>query len=189
MSGFLARHKSREVFFRDDTHPSVNVWATELHFGFYRLIPAKESTDESEYEGPEYVGARQLMIQDDLLPVFPGDRTSRVVKATIGFRFVGDLHDRYWTCHVLSHLPGNNGREGRWLLDETSFNLKKSQREDKNSYQHSQRKILEARLFDIAAAKMVQDTKSILAKISRILDERVGFLIIWTQLSLTIRID
>ncbi|KIY03610.1 uncharacterized protein Z520_00301 [Fonsecaea multimorphosa CBS 102226] len=169
MATFLARHQTRDVFHREDTHKTINSWITELHLGFYRVIsdlsaPAAEDDSDEEQVPP----SRTIFSGKPFR--LPGDETKLIEKCAIGFRFDGDLYDRYWTCFVAVYLP-QCGHEDRWFADVDSFKLTRPTGEGNKDTEHSQRKILEARWFERATRIICEETRRILRVISHILGE------------------
>ncbi|OQV09218.1 hypothetical protein CLAIMM_13364 [Cladophialophora immunda] len=169
MATFLARHQTRDVFHREDTHKTFNSWITELHLGFYRVmtdlsVPAADDDSDDERIPP----SRTIFSGKPFR--LPGDETKLIEKCAIGFRFDGDLYDRYWTCYVALYLPQCDNQD-RWFADVDSFKLMRPTGEGNKDTQHSQRKILEARWFERATRIICEETQNILRVISGILGE------------------
>ncbi|OJD38573.1 mg2+ transporter zinc transport protein [Diplodia corticola] len=104
LSEFFDRHALYDKYFSDETSAALNEWKTELHLSFYRLAEFTKLADFRQKEGiPKfsYVVPRPPKSQQG-----PAGVTG-IVRATMGFRFVGDFFDRYWTCHFLEYAPGN----------------------------------------------------------------------------------
>lgn len=90
MSLFFDRHSRYEQHFWDSTAMLLNSWQTELHLSFYTLV--RRGT-------PWHIGIpRQVP-----MPFPSGSMELR--RASMGFRFDGDLFDRYWTCHFIQFVP------------------------------------------------------------------------------------
>lgn len=161
-AGFLMRHKMRENFIRDHAHKEVNLWVTELHFSFYKKViinnenhSPKPLFEETTFEEPEKSSA------------FPGEpRTSakRLQKGAIGWRFSGDLHDRWWTATVLAFVPDRAGNK-EWITSEDLT--------IRGRYL-SQRKVIEARLFSNMIKTIEVSTREILRDLETVLDEGQG---------------
>ncbi|OAP63212.1 hypothetical protein AYL99_02439 [Fonsecaea erecta] len=169
MATFLSRHQTRDVFLREDTHKTINSWTTELHLGFYRVIsnlsaPAGDDDSDDDQIPPS------LTIFSGRPFQLPGDATKLIEKCAIGFRFDGDLYDRYWTCYVAVYLPQCDTQD-RWFADVDSFKLMRPTGEGNKDTEHSQRKILEARWFERATRIICEETRNILRVISGILGE------------------
>lgn len=176
VAGFLARHQRRDVFFCEHTHKAINSWVTELHLGFYRIVRKSRSkaddSDTEEDEEEETIHARTSIFPEKPVPC-PDDNTRIIEKGAVGFRFVGDLYDRFWTCHVALCMPSGDPGENsnRWFADIESFNLARPTGEGNKSTTHSQRKILEAQLFEKATKIIVGETRAILKNVSNVLGE------------------
>jgi hypothetical protein len=76
-------------------------------------------------------------------------------EASIGFRIVGDIHDRYWTCYTFLN---RDVREA----DNTLPELKNFE-----WYMH-QRKILEHFLVSLAIQTLTENTEKLLEKVDEI---------------------
>jgi hypothetical protein len=156
------------------TLKAINAWVTELHLGFYRIIPRQsthaedsDSDDDDEDEAP----SRRTIFRSKPIAC-PGDKTKLIEKGAIGFRFDGDLYDRYWTCYAAVYLPDTEN--GRWFADVESFSLTKPTGEGNKDREHSQRKILESRWFERATKIIEDETRKILHVVSGILGEDVS---------------
>lgn len=90
MSLFFDRHLRYEQHFRDSTTMILNSWQTELHLSFYTLV---------EKRAPWHIG-----IPEPIGLPFPSG-SMELRRASMGFRFDGDLFDRYWTCHFVQFVP------------------------------------------------------------------------------------
>lgn len=90
ISLFFDRHLKYEHHFWDSTTRSLNIWQTELHLSFYTLV---------HIQTPRHVG-----IPDQVHVPFPSG-SMELRRASMGFRFDGDLFDRYWTCHFVQYVP------------------------------------------------------------------------------------
>lgn len=136
LSAFFDRHAIYEKYFLDETSATMNEWNTEIHLSFYRLAQfshysdfhAKEGIPEFSYVVPQYEGSqKRAKRKKDIPEMVPG-----IVRAAMGFRFVGDFFDRYWTCHFLEYIPGspppkkigksNMVRKGKKVTPETNNN-------------------------------------------------------------------
>lgn len=90
MSLFFDRHLRYEQHFWDSTAMLFNSWQTELHLSFYTLV--RKGT-------PKHIG-----IPEHVRIPFPSD-SLELRRASMGFRFDGDLFDRHWTCHFVQFVP------------------------------------------------------------------------------------
>jgi Mg2+ and Co2+ transporter CorA len=92
LSSFFTKHKRREKFFFDDTTATANLWVTEFHLSSWQIFSEKEYTAmEKEETDLNFLGGGK-----------------RIRRACMGFHFVGDFFDRYWTCHVFQYEPKND---------------------------------------------------------------------------------
>lgn len=121
LSLFFDRHWQRENHAWDETTMVLNTWQTELQLGFYVLADVSVAANQRPADGR--------------VP-FPGSSRKELRRASMGFRFDGDFFDRYWTCHFVEHLPGN--QPGPPINPSDRYNDK----------QWRQRKVLELHLLD-----------------------------------------
>jgi hypothetical protein len=153
------------------THKEVNSWVTELHFGFYSVVqkPPK-SLEESDEDSADEASVHNTIFRENAKP-FPGKEDWAIKKGAIGFHFVGDLNDKYWTSHVAVYLPRGNER---WFADVESFKLVKASGEGNKNTRHSQRKILEAQWFVKATKVIADETRRVLDNIADVSGEDVS---------------
>ncbi|KAI7775971.1 hypothetical protein LA080_006043 [Diaporthe eres] len=140
ISLFFDRHASFEKHVFDNTNLLLNIWRTELHLSFYVL---------GEEQQCEHVGLPPLSKAK-----FPGRSKKYIRRASIGFRFNGNLFDRYRTCHFIQYIPTPLGDEdfandddtprGDWKFDFNASGLGR----DKEKHWW-QRKVLELHLLKI----------------------------------------
>ncbi|EKG14019.1 hypothetical protein MPH_08761 [Macrophomina phaseolina MS6] len=135
MSSFFDRHAKAEKFFLDDVNSVLNTWETEFHLSFYHLV---DRVDDGDANGMLSFGAEG----------FPG-RGKKIDRAAMGFRFIGDFFDRYWTCHFLERKPGDavNNEQLEARLRDIIFD-KRLPKADRDKPLWRQRKVLELLLFD-----------------------------------------
>lgn len=140
ISLFFDRHASFEKHVFDNTNLLLNIWRTELHLSFYVL---------GEEQQCEHVGLPPLSKAE-----FPGRSKKDIRRASIGFRFDGDLFDRYWTCHFIQYIPTPLGNEDFDNDDDTprwdwkfDFNASGLGRDKEKHWW--QRKVLELHLLKI----------------------------------------
>lgn len=139
LSDFFDRHMNWEKYFFEDTVAFRNIWETEFHLSFYQLFSAKDQQRASGFDTTE----------------FPQIGRKRIGRAAMGFRFVGDFFDRYWTCHVVEIHPAKS------LDDHISPITSKSLPETSQDH-WKQRKVLELVLFDRMLDEITTSTKEIL---------------------------
>ncbi|KAI1858954.1 uncharacterized protein JN550_012312 [Neoarthrinium moseri] len=153
ISSFFDRHAHHDLYFFDDTTRFLNTWETEIHLTFYQLV---DSRNESELRSPSILRRGK----DDL----PGSKASRITRASMGFRFHGDLFDRYWTCHFIECTLTSSESERSELSSHYSFKERTWR----------QRKVLELYLFDRILTKLVSSTTDIIEKLKNELGVREG---------------
>lgn len=103
MSLFFDRHSRYEQHFWDSTNQRLNVWQTELHLSFYTLVHQNTQWHDG--------------IPDKVQIPLPSSSMA-LRRASMGFRFDGDLFDRYWTCHFIQFVPclGKHQNDGQALV-------------------------------------------------------------------------
>ncbi|OJD31647.1 mg2+ transporter zinc transport protein [Diplodia corticola] len=147
ISEFFNRHASWQKYFHDDTAAAKNFWETEFHLSFYQLV---------EQGVPEIRG-------------------KKISRATMGFRFVGDFWDRYWTCHIVDYLLAKSDEDYYWGPFDQHQPLSpiqhKSLRNDSMDY-WKQRRILELVLFDRMLDEITRSVKGIVDEIKHELGVR-----------------
>ena len=154
------------------THKEVNSWVTELHLGFYSVFQksSKSFEDGDEEDSSDEASVANTIFREKVKP-FPGKEEWAIEKGAIGFHFVGDLNDKYWTSHVAVYLPRGNER---WFADVESFELVKASGEGNKNTKHSQRKILEAQWFAKATKVIVDETRRVLDYVADVSGEDVS---------------
>ncbi|KAL7628822.1 hypothetical protein AAE478_000337 [Parahypoxylon ruwenzoriense] len=145
ISLFFDRHWYKEAYFFDDTTMVMNTWETELHLGFYHLVDTNEDFSSS--------------IRTSSEDVFPGEK-KRIEKTSMGFRFNGDLFDRYWTCHFIE--------------DENHSKPKLPFPHQDKEQGWRQRKVLELYLFEHILNTLIKYTREIFEEVKRGLEVRQG---------------
>ena len=151
---FFHRHESCENTFWERTSWEGNVWDTELHLSFYQLVGEWESQDEFYRKG-------QTQEMSSLSATLQGEKP---VLVTMSFRFIGDLRDRFWTCHFLSSLAyGFSGLVAYQDITNES---------DMDVYveKQGQRKLLEMFYFERALNQMRESIDMILTASKRELE-------------------
>lgn len=85
ISSFFNRHFERRKYFADDVSPTNNVWRTEFHLSSYQLLDNSEAESDTDLR---FLNERKY-----------------IRRGATGFLFVGDVFDRFWTCHILEVEP------------------------------------------------------------------------------------
>ncbi|KAF3767081.1 hypothetical protein M406DRAFT_251646, partial [Cryphonectria parasitica EP155] len=91
VSLFFDRHSRYESHLWDDTTLVLNIWQTKIHMRFFVLA--------------DKARAQHIGLPAPSSAPFPGTSEKEIRRASMGFRFDGDLFDRYWTCHFIQYLP------------------------------------------------------------------------------------
>ncbi|KAF3768201.1 hypothetical protein M406DRAFT_349693 [Cryphonectria parasitica EP155] len=144
ISLFFDRHARYEGNVWDDTSILLNEWQTELHFSFYVLVEKQDTCGDTE-----------LLVKADR--PFPGRAGKLLQRASISFRFDGDFFDRYWTCHFIEHVPGEEDSDQDLPFPPGSEKeLDSSDRSSNNNEQKKwwQRRVLEPYLLNRALDKI-----------------------------------
>ncbi|EQB54523.1 hypothetical protein CGLO_05628 [Colletotrichum gloeosporioides Cg-14] len=149
ISLFFERHHQYEKHFLDETSMVLNTWESELHLSFYKLV-------EENYKST--VG-----IPKEIIDEFPASVPKRLVRASVGFRFIGDFFDRHWTCHLIEYIPGGKPIPTYWAREKNEREFPWGDQghlvQDNNAWR--QRKVLELHLFDRILEELVDSTKMI----------------------------
>ena len=145
---FFRRHTNTDNYFGEWAHQLCNIWETEFHLAFYQFV---DSPDLYRKRSSKLLGRPELR----KLPSFSTTDPSRMCGvAALGFRFVGDLRDRFWTCHLATH----NYRKGGFadILNDQWRNWS-DKHTKKARFLHeklNQRKVLEATYIDRMTSEM-----------------------------------
>ncbi|KIW33229.1 hypothetical protein, variant [Cladophialophora immunda] len=179
MAHFLRRHANFSNLTSKRTSRLANVWTTELHISFYEpYVQTADSLDASE---------RALFVElKPELELKSSSRVSAFVKATVGFRIVGDMYDRSWTCWILAATPESIRRASAFTEefkddsgDEelTGSNHRQSWLPwiwTSNDGFHQQRRVLEILLFVKIAKEAFTSTNAILEDVDKYLRDEVN---------------
>lgn len=151
LARFFERHAlyTKEVL--DETSMVLNEWRTELHLSFYLC--------ERRFSPENGVGLPQ---HNHIVLSCPGHFDLEIRRASMSFRFDGDIFDRFWTCHSIEHMPISAFR-GRW---DHPFGF----RDDPFDKQWSQRKVLELYFLDRILEKMNAASAQLLTKMRETLE-------------------
>ncbi|WYZ44183.1 hypothetical protein EsH8_VII_000619 [Colletotrichum jinshuiense] len=163
ISLFFDRHCHYENHFLDETTIVLNHWESELHLSFYRLV------DEN------YKHSLGVYLSDtDVHLVSP---KKKLLRASMGYRFLGDFFDRYWTCHFIEYIPGGKGYP-RWRLNtepntrDFPWGSKQDLVQEQECWR--QRKVLELHLFDRILKELVQSSTAIFDIVRREVEGEYG---------------
>ncbi|KAG0634170.1 hypothetical protein HOY80DRAFT_929088 [Tuber brumale] len=153
ISEFLSRLRhmgSHEMRFAEQTIMPDNLWITEFNINFITAPPQPEV--ESPHP-PNYFPRRRekFLSMKDVAPAYI------MAEAAMGFRIIGDLHDRYWTCYVFCDFGNEELKSGaRTQVTQSGYGLSSSQR-----------KCLEGFLVCQALDLVLSETRTILDIITK----------------------
>ncbi|KAG0634165.1 hypothetical protein HOY80DRAFT_895366 [Tuber brumale] len=146
---------SHEMRFEEQTIMPDNLWITEFNINF---ITAPFLADVESPLPQNYFPRRRakFLSMNGAVP----DRI--MAEAAMGFRIIGDLHDRYWTCYVFYDF----GSQG--LISDARSEV------ERREYGHSssQRKCLEGFLVCQALDLVLSETKTVLDTITKFMGEK-----------------
>lgn len=146
-------------------HPLADVWATELHLSFLQLVDTQEGTRKQYYlDSNNVCNGRQRKF-----PRIVKDSQFDIYKASLGYRFIGDMGDRFWSGWLLAYVPG----ESRYRWHEPGWN-NVWQWFDKKT-KNDQRRILEPFLVGHMVAEVYESTEKILRHVDQWLDPEIEF--------------
>ncbi|KAI9731370.1 MAG: hypothetical protein M1834_005275 [Cirrosporium novae-zelandiae] len=160
MSGFLRRHSDCPNFMKNHLHKNANIWVTEFHIGYITLVK------DDQISTP--VDIKNGWIGDYQKEKFPQDSSGNIEswqQATVGYRFVGDAHDRYWTCTILSQTHASG-----WFNAKEFYNTQSQGQTKKAPEFYGQRQVLEVRLFAKMTNQVCKSTKEILDALNKVLE-------------------
>ncbi|KAF7507703.1 hypothetical protein GJ744_010132 [Endocarpon pusillum] len=144
---FFRRHTVSENYFGERTLWQGNTWETEFHLGFYQLV-----SDDSLLH--RHSGGNLRIREVPSLSFTP--RRQKIAPVALGFRIVGDLRDRFWSCHFIFSSLRLDGFRGI-IYESKSMDRQKFHQE-----KQSQRKILELIYVQRATEEMERSIKEIL---------------------------
>lgn len=130
---FFQRHSDRLNYLHDDCARVSNKWETELHLSFHQIVKDDKPRPLAQ-------------IAD-----FCGKWSEIISRAAIGFRFDGDLFDKYWTATVIQSLASSKSPQP--LFIETIVKEK--------STNWRQRKVLELKILSTMLSKAHECTAKI----------------------------
>ncbi|KAG0127850.1 hypothetical protein HOY82DRAFT_624186, partial [Tuber indicum] len=150
---FLSRLRlmdPHEMRFSEQTIMPDNLWITEFNINF---ITAPYLADVESPPLPNYFSKKRARFQsiNDVVPDYV------MAEATMGFRIIGDLHDRYWTCYVFYDFGSEE------LISDSRTEV------ERRDYGHSssQRKCLEGFLVRQALDLVLSEAKTVLDIITK----------------------
>ncbi|CAZ82302.1 unnamed protein product [Tuber melanosporum] len=131
-----------------------NLWITEFNINFI-TTPSRQGVESPLL--PNYFQRRQpeFLTMNDAAP------NCIMVEASMGFRFIGDLHDQFWTCYVFY----NFGRQE--LITDTRARVERID----SCKTLRQRKCLEGFLVCQALDLVLSQTKNVLNTITKSMGE------------------
>lgn len=166
ISLFFDRHASYDRHFSEDTILVLNKWVTELHLPFYQITKQEPSS-----------GIYQTIAKVVSIPFLRRIRKNKgamwINRATMGFRFDGDILDRYWTCHFIEYNPQKLVEPKNHEDDKLPNLHSKMTRRVVGALKDNawrQRRILELVLFDLILEEMLRSTREILKEAQRCIE-------------------
>ena len=149
-------------------HPLADVWAAELHLGFLQLVDTQERTpNQFNLDNDNVCDGRQRRF-----PPIVKNSQFDVYKASLGYRFVGDMWDKYWSGWLLAYVPGESRGVGHLDRPNIEENVKGWFDE---KLKNDQRKILEPFIVGNMVAEVYQSTDRILRFVDDWLDPDIEF--------------
>ena len=145
---FFRRHTVAHNYFGERAHQLGNIWETEFHLAFYQFVDSRDVYQR---------GSRQLQGRPRLreLPTLSAtDPRRRFTAAAIGFRFVGDLRDRFWTCHFVARNHRKDGFTNVVDDKRNNWGYRFTKEERFLNEKLHQRRVLEATYIDRATWEM-----------------------------------
>ncbi|TGO58878.1 hypothetical protein BCON_0050g00090 [Botryotinia convoluta] len=157
---FFDRHVKNKSYFFEDTALVENTWETEFHLSFYSLI----NSDSTHAEGIATSSAEE----------FPGSsQKKKIALGSVGFRFDGDIFDRYWTGYFLENAPGLYRENENAYFPRTGYQPLFIKSHNKA---FRQRKVLELEFFGRMIEQIVRCTQEISYSIREELGMKQGAL-------------
>ncbi|EXJ85636.1 hypothetical protein A1O1_06002 [Capronia coronata CBS 617.96] len=150
LAKFLMRHSRKEKYLGDDITASLNVWKTDFHLSSYQL-----SKENGPRKGLSFFGDKRIRL------------------AGMGFRFVGDIFDRYWTCHVLGFEPDDDIRRENPKKRFAQLIQNRIPEHERWINPWRQRKVLELILFDRMLEKIIDKYRTMLKEVMCFLKDRL----------------
>lgn len=127
---------------------SDNLWETEFHMSFYQLLEKSQKL----WSGIPPFESKS----------FPGAQGKDLARASISFRFKGDIFDRFWTCHWLEYI-----HVGSVPIDQRPHIILREKKDH-------QRKVLEQLFIADILTSLTNSTREILKEINRCLNIKSG---------------
>ena len=128
-----------------------NLWITEFNINF---IMAPSLADVELSLPPNYFLKKRGRFQS----INDAAQDCIMAEAAMGFRIIGDLHDRYWTCYVFYDLGSHElSSDARNEVEQSNY----------DKFSSSQRKCLEGFLVRQALDLVLSETKTVLHNIEK----------------------
>jgi len=159
----------------------ANLWITEFHISFYSISPLDSIEMDSDNRDKFVKCSIDMTLH---MPRF----SLPLMKVTHSFRIVGGMFDRFWTCWILSRVPGTTWHvspaDELSLSDDSEDGSSNSDGSPDSSWHqwlskskdgfHAQRKVLELRLFEKMAKEAYKSTEEILNQVDSLLRQDVS---------------
>ena len=146
------------------------MWSTELHLGFLQLVKIGGPPPPEESDFDRYAGVKDDDVLNGRQRKFPYSIKGAqfdIFKASLSYRFSGDMGDKFWSGYLMIYLPGASkilppgGSDAAWDEVEKWF---------ESATKNDQRKILEPYLVEKMTSELFQSTHGILKPIEDWLD-------------------
>lgn len=131
---FFQRNSDRLNYFYDDCARVSNKWETELHLSFHQIVKDDKPRPLAQ------------------IAEFRGKWSEIISRAAIGFRFDGDLFDKYWTATVVESLAASKSPQPLF---------RESIEKQKESTAWRQRKVLELEILSMMLSRAHEFTAKI----------------------------
>lgn len=159
VSEFFSGHRKCGNLYHDDTSFALNSWQTELNLSFHMLEPGREGTGEN---------------YRDRRPKGQTLEAPKLQRASMGFRFDGDMFDRYWTCHFVESVPGaqiDSGDSSKPSSEDQNPVFESYDKSREQFKQWWQRKILELLLLHRILKRQIMETRNFLDQAEQMLEK------------------
>lgn len=147
-----------------------NLWVTEYNISFVAFLPpSPRGAVDQELKSFGYAPKRRSEFCS-LDPTVPASQLPTLTDAVYAFRFVGDLHDRMWTCWKIRDLGyvEDKDHKSTFLQNRSSDT---TQRIQDKIVKHKQRKVLEGSFVKESLRIIIKETNRILDELDAQMDK------------------
>ena len=159
ISHFLRRHLKFETQCSDHTNTVLNTWQTELNLSFHVIIPTSTDLEES---------GQGKTFQNRFI------EAPNINRVSMGYRFDGDMFNRYWTCHFVESERRTRANPCVHSMPspEDLESVFESYTEGKEQFkQWWERKILELLLAHRMLRKQIVEGKKTIDRVTQIVEK------------------